>query len=88
MKPTSYVSLFFSLTSSALPLFLNSTDLDFAARQLFGDQRLVAVLAVRARARVDQFDREERQHHDDQDREGGALEETAHGHVLSALAPC
>src|SRR6202161_346910 len=70
-----------------LALVLELDFADFARRQLFRDERLVAVRAVVARARIDQFDREERQHDDDQDRERGALEETAHRIILGGLAP-
>ena len=56
-------------------------------RKLLADQRLVAVRAVVRVARVDQFDREERQHDHDEDRESGALEETAHGEIPGVLRP-
>src|SRR4029077_12878015 len=51
------------------------------------DERLVAVRPVVGRAGVDEFDREERQQHHDQDRKCGALEETAHKKILRGLAP-
>ncbi len=75
----------FDLEAFALGFHLDRRH--FACGQLTADERLVAVLAVIRRPRVDEFDREEGQHHDDEDRECGALEETAHGEILVVLGP-
>jgi len=85
---TDFVVFFvFQFDFERLALVLELDFTDFATGKLFGDERLVAVRAVHAGAGVDQFDREERQHHDDEDRECGALEETAHWLIQSVLAP-
>ncbi len=55
-------------------LVLELDRLDFALRDLFRDERLVAVRAGVARGRADQFHGQERQHQHDEDRERGALE--------------
>src|SRR6185312_13795935 len=75
------------LDFEGLALVLELDRGDFAPGQLRADECLVAVLALVPTGVVDQFHGEERQDHDDQDWERGALEETAHGLFRSPLAP-
>jgi hypothetical protein len=77
-EPAFPVFFVLELDFERFPLVLELHRGDFPVWQFLGDQRLVAVATVVGGARVDQFHGQEGQHHHDQDRECGALEETAH----------
>src|SRR6185312_8547608 len=62
-------------------LVLELDRFDFPARDFLRDEREVAAFGAVAPTRRDQFGGKEREHDDDQDRERGALEETAHSEI-------